>query len=129
MIGGSSPARGWEFFFSPPPPDRLWDSTASYPVRTRGSFYGVKRPGREVDHSPPSSSAVKNAWSYASTPPIRLHGVVLSSSTGTTLPFPYPCSAKQLHLIHVTNIVRTNMVHSTPYHSLLIFLDLPNGVI
>jgi hypothetical protein len=26
---------------------------------TRGSFPGVKRPGREADHSPPSSAAVK----------------------------------------------------------------------
>jgi hypothetical protein len=39
---------------------------------------GVKRPGREADHSLPSSAEVKNAWSYTSTPPIRLHGVVLS---------------------------------------------------
>jgi hypothetical protein len=29
---------------------------------------GVKRPGREADHSPPSSVEVKNAWSYTSTP-------------------------------------------------------------
>jgi hypothetical protein len=29
---------------------------------------GVKRPGREADHSPPSSAEVKNAWSYTSTP-------------------------------------------------------------
>jgi hypothetical protein len=39
---------------------------------------GVKRPRREADHSPPSSADVKNAWSYTSTPHIRLHGVVLS---------------------------------------------------
>jgi len=39
---------------------------------------GVKRPGREADHSPPSSTEVKNAWSYTSTPPIHLNGVVLS---------------------------------------------------
>jgi hypothetical protein len=51
---------------------------ASYPMGTRGSFPGVKRPGREADHSPPCSAEVKNAWSYTSTPPIRLHGVVLS---------------------------------------------------
>jgi hypothetical protein len=38
---------------------------------------GVKRPGRESDHLPPSSAEV-NEWSYTSTPPIRLHGVVLS---------------------------------------------------
>jgi hypothetical protein len=39
---------------------------------------GVKRPGREADHSSPSSAEFKNAWSYTSTPPIRLYGVVLS---------------------------------------------------
>jgi hypothetical protein len=34
--------------------------TTSYPVGTRGSFPGgVKRPGREADHSPPSSAEVK----------------------------------------------------------------------
>jgi hypothetical protein len=39
---------------------------------------GVKPPGREADHSPPSSAVVKNAWSHTSTPPTRLHGEVLS---------------------------------------------------
>jgi hypothetical protein len=29
---------------------------------------GVKRPGREADHSPPTSAEVKNAWSYTSIP-------------------------------------------------------------
>jgi hypothetical protein len=29
---------------------------------------GVKRPGREADHSPPSSAKVKNVWNYASPP-------------------------------------------------------------
>jgi hypothetical protein len=32
---------------------------ASYPMGTRGSFPGVKPPGREADHSPPSSAEVK----------------------------------------------------------------------
>jgi hypothetical protein len=49
---------------------------------------GVKRPGREADHLPPSSAEVKNAWSYTSIPPMCLHGVVLSESTGITLPLP-----------------------------------------
>jgi hypothetical protein len=31
--------------------------------------WGLKRPGREADHSPPSSAEVKNAWSYTSTSP------------------------------------------------------------
>jgi len=34
---------------------------------TRGSFPGVKRPGRESDYSP-QSSAAKKARSYTSTP-------------------------------------------------------------
>jgi hypothetical protein len=52
----------------------------------RGLFPpGVKRLGREADHSPPTSAEVKNTWMYTSTPPIRLHGVVLNYlSTGTT---------------------------------------------
>jgi hypothetical protein len=39
---------------------------------------GVKWSGCEDDHSPPSSAEVRNAWSYISSPPIRLYGVVLS---------------------------------------------------
>jgi hypothetical protein len=39
---------------------------------------GVKRSGREADHSPPSSAEVKNTWRYTPTPPIRVHGVVLN---------------------------------------------------
>jgi hypothetical protein len=31
-------------------------------------FPGVKRPGREADHSLPPSAEIKNAWSYTSTP-------------------------------------------------------------
>jgi len=38
----------------------------------------VKHQKREVDHSPPSSAEFKNEWSYTSTPPIHLHGVVRS---------------------------------------------------
>jgi hypothetical protein len=38
---------------------------------------GVKVPRREADHSPPFSAEGKNAWSYTSTPPVRLHGLVL----------------------------------------------------
>jgi hypothetical protein len=41
---------------------------ASYPIGAKGSFPGVKRPGREADHSLQPSAEVKNAWSYTSTP-------------------------------------------------------------
>jgi hypothetical protein len=40
----------------------------SYPMGTGGSFPGGKRPGREVDHSPPTSAEVKKMWIYTSTP-------------------------------------------------------------
>ena len=46
-------------------------------------FPGVKRPGRETDHLPTSSSEVKNEWSYTSTPPICLHGVDRHNCTCT----------------------------------------------
>jgi len=39
---------------------------------------GVRQPAREGDHSSPSNAEVKDAWRCTSTPPIRLHGVVLS---------------------------------------------------
>jgi len=39
----------------------------------------IKRPGREADNSPPSSAEFKNPWSYTSTSPILLRGVVLKA--------------------------------------------------
>jgi hypothetical protein len=38
---------------------------------------GIKRPGSEANHSPPSSAEVKNPWSYTSAPPPCFHGLVL----------------------------------------------------
>jgi hypothetical protein len=32
----------------------------------------VKRPGREADHTPPTSAEVKKIWIYTSTPPYTL---------------------------------------------------------
>jgi hypothetical protein len=50
---------------------------------------GVKRPGREADHSPPSSAEVKNAWHYTSTPQYAfMVWCSVKKSTGTTLPLP-----------------------------------------
>jgi hypothetical protein len=36
---------------------------------TGGSSPGVKRQGREANHSPPTSAEVKKMWIYTSTPP------------------------------------------------------------
>jgi hypothetical protein len=51
-------------------------------MRTGGFSLGIKRPGREADHSLPSSVEIKNAWSYTSTPPVGLHDVVLRKALG-----------------------------------------------
>jgi hypothetical protein len=78
MIGVSSPGRGWEFFSSPPRPDRFWGPSSLLSNGYQGFFpWGVRMPEREADHSPKSSVEVENAWSYISTPPVRLRGVVL----------------------------------------------------
>jgi hypothetical protein len=48
------------------------------------SFPRIKRPERDIDHLPPSTADVKIEWSYASTPPICLHGVKRDSIPFTT---------------------------------------------
>ena len=40
----------------------------------RAPFRGVRRTGREVDHSPLSGAEISCEWSCASTPPRRLRG-------------------------------------------------------
>jgi hypothetical protein len=64
---GSIIGSGWEFFSSPPYPDRLWGPLSSYAIGTGDSSTGGKAAGREAGLSPPSSTEVKNAWSYTST--------------------------------------------------------------
>jgi hypothetical protein len=41
----------------------------SYPMGTGGSIPGVKRPGSEADHHPPTSDEIRKTWVYTSTPP------------------------------------------------------------
>jgi hypothetical protein len=69
IIGVQIPAGAGNFSF------RHSDQTGSGPTQPQMQWVpgalspGVKRPGREADHSPPSSTEVKNAWGYTSTPP------------------------------------------------------------
>jgi hypothetical protein len=45
-------------------------------------FLGIKQPGHEDDHSHPSSTKIKNAWSYASIPHTpSWHGTYLCTKT------------------------------------------------
>jgi hypothetical protein len=50
----------------------------SYTMGTGGSFPGVKRPGREADHSPPTSAVGQENVDLYIHSPIRLHGIVLN---------------------------------------------------
>jgi hypothetical protein len=51
----------------------------SYPMVTGGFSPGGKRPGREVDHSPPASAEVKIMWIYTSAPPYAFMAYCLIS--------------------------------------------------
>jgi hypothetical protein len=55
-----------DFFRSPVRSDKLGALPASYSMDTSGSLRGVKRSGREADHSTQSIGKVKNVWSYTS---------------------------------------------------------------
>jgi len=59
---------GKRFLSSPKYPDRLWGPPSLLFNRYRGSVPAEKRSGRDIDHSPPYSTEVKNEWSYSSTP-------------------------------------------------------------
>ena len=70
MVDPEFESRQGQLFYSPDgPPNFLSNLYRTSPLVT-------KRPGCEVDHSPLSSSKVKNEWNSFSTPPIRLHSVI-----------------------------------------------------
>jgi hypothetical protein len=67
--GVSTPSRSSEFFFDSVSRPAL--GPIQPPIQwVPGTLYlEVKRPEHESDHSSPSSTKVKNSWSYTSTPP------------------------------------------------------------
>jgi hypothetical protein len=75
----SQPAQWCDTSSSPPRPDRLW-GPPSLPIQwIPGALIPrIERPGREADHSSPSSAEVKSAWKYTSTAPTWLCGVVIN---------------------------------------------------
>jgi hypothetical protein len=65
-------------FSSPRRPDRFWGPPSLLPNGYRGLFpRGVKRPGREADHSPTRVRDQETVNLYRHFP-IRLHGAVLN---------------------------------------------------
>jgi hypothetical protein len=55
---------GQRFLLSPLRSDRFRGQPRPCPMGISGYSLGVKRSGREADHSPPSNTEVMNAWSY-----------------------------------------------------------------
>jgi hypothetical protein len=74
---------GARIFTSPCCPDRLCGPHNLLSNVPGDPSPEVKRPGREADHSPPTSAEVKKTWIYTSTPPYNF------VSTGTRTPLPY----------------------------------------
>jgi len=67
--------QGQEIFIFRKYLDRYWGPLCLLSNGYRGYCTGIKRPGRDADHSPSFSAEVKNEWSYTSTSPVCLHGV------------------------------------------------------
>jgi hypothetical protein len=60
---------GTRISISPRRPKRLWGPSSLLSNWYRTLSPGVMRPGREADHSPPTSAEVMKMWIYTSTPP------------------------------------------------------------
>jgi hypothetical protein len=85
---------GKKFFSSLLYPQRFWGRLSLRSDRYPSYFSeGVKRPGREVDHSPPTSVEVKKKAGLYIHFPIHLHGLVLNylsiATTSSFLPYIY----------------------------------------
>ena len=65
---------GEDMFLLQNRPDLLWAPTSPLFSGYQISIPRIKRLGRELDYSFPSSAEVKNEWSYTAAPHIRLHG-------------------------------------------------------
>jgi hypothetical protein len=65
------PAEAKYFLFSPQRPDQFRSPPGLLPNKYRGFLpRGIKWPGREANHSPPTSAKITNEWNYTFTPPV-----------------------------------------------------------
>jgi hypothetical protein len=77
------PAGAGNFLLSPPASRTALGPTQSPIHWVPGALsLGIKQPGREANHSPPSSSEVKECVELYLHSPIRLYGAVLSKAQG-----------------------------------------------
>jgi hypothetical protein len=65
---GLDPWQGHGLFSSSHCPDQHWDPPDLLPNGCRCSFFSVKQPDRDANHSHSPSAEVMNVWSYTSSP-------------------------------------------------------------
>jgi hypothetical protein len=70
--------------------NRFLGSPSLLPNTYVGISLRVKRPGREVDHSPPASAEVQNTWIYTSAPPYIITQCLFSYVQGQLYLFLLP---------------------------------------
>jgi hypothetical protein len=68
-VRSSSPGRVKNFLFSKSSRPALGSTQPPIQWEPGALSPGLKRSGREADHSPPASAEVKIMWIYTSTPP------------------------------------------------------------
>jgi hypothetical protein len=90
----------WEFFSSPPRPDRFWGPHSLLSNGYRGCFPGVKLTELEADHSPSSNAEVKIVWRYTPLPQnVFMSWCLAKHRDNFTF---YPCIRILLH-VHTIN--------------------------
>jgi len=74
-VWSSNPGKNKGFFSLFKHPGPLWGRRNLVFSEYEDAFTGLKRPGRDVDHLPSSSTEINNGCSYTCTLLICLHGV------------------------------------------------------
>ena len=100
-IRGSNPSGA---IFSAPVRTGPGVHSASYIMGT-GSFQGVKRPGRGIDHPPHLAPRLKKQQSYTSAPPLGLRGL-LQSELYLYLQNTVNISQEDAYIAHLLSITR-----------------------
>jgi hypothetical protein len=82
-VWGSNPGKHKGFSLQLRHPSRLWGRRNLVFSVYEDSFPGLKRPGRDVDHLPPSSAEINNEWIHTFALLVCLHGVCWETFTFT----------------------------------------------